>query len=98
MSNAGYGNHDAPSPGSAQADQKVDRPGLDLGGAKDRSAPEGAQAGAHATPASTGKAPGTPAKDSAGGVLTDAADDAKTPGSGAMPGGVQGGEVDPGAG
>lgn len=105
MSNAGYGNHDAapekvgetarqdaasrpPGPGGQ------DRPGLDLGGAKDKSSGQGAMAGSHAAP---DPGPHAPGKDSSSPSLSERRVDA-TPGAGAMPDGAQGGDVDPGAG
>ena len=94
MSGAAYGNHDESAPGSVGAD----RPGVDPGETKGGSAGQGAMGGSHATPASSGKAPGSGAKEAAGTTLTESADELKTPGAGAMPGGMQGGEVDPGAG
>jgi hypothetical protein len=106
MANAGYGNHDAPpraeQPSPKAASDKpgagsTDRPGMDLGGAGDLSATAGATAGARSTPDPAGTGPHSGLKDSSSPTLSD--DDRRdqsTPGTGALPGGPQGGEVDPG--
>lgn len=105
MSSAGYGNHDSEpkkvgeqaSPAAAAtppAPGATDRPGLDLGGAKGKSSPQGAMAGAHAAP---DPGPHAPPKGSSSPSLSERRVDA-TPGAGAMPAGPQGGDVDPGAG
>jgi hypothetical protein len=108
MANAGYGNHDAPPPAeqpSAKAASEkpgagsTDRPGMDLGGAGDLSTASGATAGRHSNPDPVGTGPHSGAKDSTSPTMSD--DDRRdqsTPGTGALPEGPQGGEVDPGAG
>lgn len=111
MSNAGYGNHDAPKPGSAvgerastdAAAQKpgagaTDRPGTDLGGAGDVSATEGAMAGTHANPQSGGDALRSPGSDTTTPRATADIGRDSTPGEGASAKEAQGNEVDPGVG
>ena len=104
MSNAGYGNHDsepkkvgaqaAPAAAATPPAPATDRPRVDLGGAQDKSSPQGAMAGAHAAP---DPGPHAPANDSSSPSLSERRVDA-TPGVGPMPDGPQGGDVDPGAG
>ena len=112
MSNAGYGNHDAPKPGSAVGERaspdaasakpgagSEDRAGFDLGGAGDLSAVEGQMGGSRSNPDSTGIGPHSGAKDSTSPTLSD--DDrrqARSAGDGASSAGSQGNEVDPGVG
>ena len=94
MGSAGYGNHEDAAAGP------VDRPGTDLGGARDRSAPQGQNAGSLSVPDSAGTGPHSGNKDSGSPTLSD--DDRRdqsTPGTGALPSGTpQGGDVDPGVG
>ena len=111
MANAGYGNHedasasvaerpDAKAAGAKPGASSTDRPGMDLGGAADRSAPEGQTAGSRSVPDSAGTGPHSGNKDSRSPTLSD--DDRRdqsTPGAGALPSGSpQGGDVDPGTG
>lgn len=112
MSNAGYGNHDAPKPGSAATERpspeaasakpgagSQDRAGFDLGGASDLSAVEGAMAGSRSNPDTTGAGPHSGMKDSSSPTLSD--DDRRqtaAAGDGASSAGRQGNEVDPGVG
>ena len=110
----GYGNHEQPGSGQVpktgeRADpktasakpgtQSTDRPGMDLGGAGDLSAAQGAGAGSRSQPDPSGQGPHSGQRDSASPVLTDAnTDEARAPGSGAFPTNPQGNETDPGAG
>lgn len=107
MGSAGYGNHEASvgeraSPEAASRKPEgggTDRPGMDLGGARDRSGPAGVPAGARSSPDPAGAGPHSGLKDSGSPTLSD--DDRRqvsTPGDGAGPTSPQGNEVDPGAG
>ena len=108
MANAGYGNHEeavAERPSGQAAAAKPgagssDRPGMDLGGAGDRSSPQGQMAGSRSVPDASGTVPHSGNKDSGSPTLSD--DDRRdqsTPGTGALPSGTpQGGDVDPGTG
>jgi hypothetical protein len=97
MANAGYGNHESAAP---QDGGGKDRPGADLGGATDRSAPGGQMAGSRSAPDAAGTGPHSGKKDPGSPTLSD--DDRRdqsTPGAGALPSGSPpGGDVDPGAG
>ena len=93
----GYGNHEAPGSGQAPSkDGGKDRPGMDLGGAGDKSAASGAGAGSRSTPNPAGQGPHTQQGDAPSPVLTDAnTDETRAPGSGAFPTNPQNGETDP---
>ena len=112
MGSAGYGNHEEdtgkageralPEAASARPERGgADRPGMDLGGAVDRSTPQGQMAGSRSTPDPAGTGPHSGNKDSGSPTLShdDRRDQTATPGSGALPSGSpQGGDVDPGVG
>lgn len=112
MSNAGYGNHDAPRPGSAQGERpnqeaagskpaagSTDRPGLDLGGAGDLSSASGQFGGGRSSPDPSGQGPRSGLSDTSSPTLAPTAGgDIATPGQGAGPTGGQGDEADPGVG
>jgi hypothetical protein len=99
MGSAGYGNHEEAAPQKPGAGS-ADRPGMDLGGARDHSAAQGQMGGSRSVPDSTGTGPHSGNKDSGSPTLSDDdRRDVSTPGTGALPdGSPQGGDVDPGTG
>ena len=109
MSGVGYGNHgedakvgERASPDAASEKPgagSTDRAGMDLGGAGDLSAPQGAMAGSRSIPDPVGTGPHSGIKDSTSPSLSgDDRRDQSNPASGALPSGGQGGEADPGVG